>query len=324
MRFKIIYVSTPLSFFLWSWFNIRKENHFASSAKRSLQEKQKVEAEYDVPLQIVLGGGDEILELIAKTPFLKAGLEQSIKDFLNQECPEFSDITSYYRIDLEIPKKATNRRLQVENTSNSCVLPDTMSKTVDNANCYLNVHSKCRGKRNECQDRVSGLFSDTLRIISSEEGMKTDHCISNPLEFFDERKLALATFKYMPADTLGDSVDVDFSFSFEPGTINLKEKIGNISAEALDPVESETDCTKTSCTDQRQILKDIYNDFGLDLNEDTHECEHLGINCDGENRITHIWLGKMTLYLYFFNENTSFISQLFYALRQQRSERKNY
>lgn len=300
MPSKSIHIFTSLVVAALLWLNISDDNRVFDSAQRDLQGNDpEAEAEYDVPLRIFLDGGDDLLELIAKTPFLKAGLDQSVKDFLNQGCSVDSDIPSYYRVDLDIPKKATSRRLQFNSANNTCVLLNTNLENAQNINCYVTVKSKCKGKRNECRERVNERFLDNLKTNSSKEGIDSEACFSNPLEFFNKRKLALATFEYSVgsiADPLDETIEFDFKIGFDQGSINLRDEVGSVSAEAGNPIKSDTDCTITGCPDQRNILQDIYKNFGLELNDQLHECEHPGINCNEINSITHIWLGKTFLH----------------------------
>ena len=93
-------------------------------------------------------------------------------------------------------------------------------------------------------------------------------------------------------DKLSESLDLKFNVEFKESSGNGLDKIQDVLFIPEDPIETETVCTGTQCQKQRSIMRDIYLHYDLPFNEDKHECLLKEINCNEEDLVTHIWLGK--------------------------------
>jgi len=113
---------------------------------------------------------------------------------------------------------------------------------------------------------------------------------------FKDKLLAAAAFNYdVDVDVLEDlegSLNLDYDVSFEPSDSDGLDQVEEVDMNATEPVPIAPVCSSSQCNTQKETLENIFRHFGLPYNETIHECMYAGINCNDEDIITHIWLGK--------------------------------
>lgn len=56
-----------------------------------------------------------------------------------------------------------------------------------------------------------------------------------------------------------------------------------------------TFCTESQCSTQKEVMRNMFNYFGIPVEENKQECLYQGINCNEEDTVTHIWMGEYSV-----------------------------
>ena len=46
------------------------------------------------------------------------------------------------------------------------------------------------------------------------------------------------------------------------------------------------------CSKQRDVILGIFRHFGMDVDESKHECKYESINCNQNDLVEYLWIGK--------------------------------
>ena len=259
--------------------------------ERRLQSTNNL-GDFIVTWSIDLGGKDSILD----SDFLKAGLERSVKEFINLDImcnndlrDDFGDLegTTFYSVEINIENDPNKLR-------------------------RISGNGKCRGNRTRCKRGVKKSVSDAGKELHNRNfsrftnlmPIKFDACEkfigTNIFELFNATLIDAVTFKYNVdlelVDKLSSTLELDYKVTFVEGSGVGLNQIQEIDFVAQEPVEIITLCPEGQCKTQRETVRGIFSHFGIEtiFDDDKHECELHLINCNKEDLVTHIWLGKLT------------------------------
>jgi len=240
-----------------------------------------VDLDYNVEWTINLGGKDSLLE----SEYLKAGLERSIKEFINNDirCSdelnnEFENSAAFFGIEILIDDSDANKLKRISG------------------------NGKCRGNRTRCKKRIKRSISDAGKNDKNSSYIveKDDFCTAfQGTTIFDifNRTLALAASFHYNVDLelindLSGSLDLNYIVTFEEEFDGLNE-IEDFDIEPDDPIAVTTICEENQCDNQASIIHEIFTYFNIPFNKDEDVCLHESINCNFEdNLVSHIWIGK--------------------------------
>ena len=240
--------------------------------------------EYSVTWDIDLGGKDALLE----SDFLKAGLEYSVKDYINKklqcEARENEDLEG-----------ASFFKVRIENIED------------ENKVKRLSGNGKCKGNRTRCKKKIKKSISDAGKHPENATGLSygykkfstSDSCETSIFEMFKDTLITASFFNYnVTLDVINDfagDLKVDLNVAFQESSGDGLDQIESVSFDAEEPVEINVDCD-TSCQEQRQkqrsIITNIYNSWKIPFDDNEHECLFEGINCNEQDLVTHAWLSK--------------------------------
>jgi len=262
-----------------------------------------------VTWDIGLGGKDFLLE----SDFLKAALELSVKEFINNDLVcndeqgidvDDTDLTSFYSI--EINNDSDLNKLK-----------------------RISGNGKCRGNRTRCKKNVKKSISDAGKVnesigfsgiptssvsfpenetsahyeakLSHNSTTKNDFCnIFLGTSIFDLFRDALITASFFNYNVdlelindLSGSLDLNYRIEFVESSGDGLEQIQDVDFVADDPIEITTACSETQCENQRSIIRDIFLHYEITFDEEKHECLFEDINCNQEDLVIQIWLGRV-------------------------------
>ena len=256
----------------------------SSVSNRKLKTTDEDTGDFVLSLDVEVNGREDLLDSIKETHYLKAGLDQSVKDFINGDCDH--DSPSFFGVDLDLLKTEEEKDSRLLYIDDLCDVTGTNLEGFDNYKCSFSAKAICKGKRKKCQERVNKRFEDIGKTKD------TSSCDQDIFNIFQEKVMSLSSFSYtiLPADINNLREHFQVSFKFELNNVGLKE-IDTISANVNNISETEDTCL--ACVQQRRTLKNIYDSFNQKLDENKHICELKGINCNDQYLVTYIWLGKL-------------------------------
>ena len=259
------------------------ESHRHQNETRILQVADDF-SEYQVDWEIILLGEEFILD----SDFLKAGLEHSIKEFINRELAceldtaEDIESTSFYSVRI-------------------------LNNDVDKMNRKYTGRGKCKGNRTRCKKNIKKLASDAektdgyLKMLHLSSGMlkKDDICGTSIFDIFNDTLITASSFNYNVTfdvvDDFSGNLEVDLDVTFQESIGDGLNQIDFFEIVAEEPQEIFPNCD-TRCQvqlrEQRDKLMLIFNYFGIPYDVDLHECLFEGINCNDLDLVTHVWLGE--------------------------------
>ena len=271
---------------------------------RVLQEDSE-NADYQVTLEVNIKP-QQLRDVVLQSSYLQAGLEQSVKDFINGDfsCNEETDAPYYYSLDIFGKDVAIARRLQASSNNTCGLTEEEISQGLVCASvvktCGLSDEDiaagleclpspgKCRGSRKKCKERVETRFADTRKndLI----------CEATIEDLFKEKLITLSEFEFTITpevlEDLDGAFDLTYEVDFVPTSTGLEGVADGFNVNANEPEKVKTTCTEAFCLTQRKTFEGIYVNYGLSVDPDRHECAHQGINCNENNLITYMWLGK--------------------------------
>jgi len=265
----------------------------STKTKRALQENDDIDSEYDLPVKVFLNGEDALR--IIYSPFFRSGLEQSLKDFLNADPICESGHLPFYRgvkIDMERRSQENPSKMK-DKDEMDCVLLNTNLENSQNVKCYIVVKSKCKGKRQECSERVNQRLLDNLKTdTSNATASQKNGCNLDIADFLADKTMLSSIFKFVTLGSSQSSGIPTFEYDFESTSTKIS-KPGDISASDDDTeISQRHTCPHQQCELQHNALAQIYSNFAVEIDHLKNECEHPGINCNSRNLITQIWLGE--------------------------------
>ena len=268
----------------------------STKSKRSLQENDNINSEYDLAVKLFLNGEDAFR--IINSPFFRSGLEQALKDFLNPDpiCESGADLPFYRGVNIDVERRSQeNPSKNNDKNKTACALIKSESNLEDlqNIKCSVVVKSKCKGKRKQCTKRVNDKFLDSLKTdTSNATASQKNKCDIDISDYLADKTMLSSIFKFVSLGSSQYSIIPTFEYNFESSTTNLS-KPGDISASDDDTeISQRHTCPHKQCEVQHNALAQIYSNFAVEIDHLKNECEHPGINCNSRNLITQIWLGE--------------------------------
>jgi len=289
-----------------------KDSIRKNQSNENMRALQNSDDESLITIDINLGArGDHIYQ----SPYLKAGLEQSVKDYLNQlvECnnvgvdePDEEEKAKpiFYSIQLD----GNNEDQKLKKSRDVCEgyeYNDT-SQSENRTTCTRN-YIRCRGAdRRTCKERVfswAAVMNKMNNDVSGSEGLKLNEfetrwsssCEEKSIfEYFQEKIVSASRFNYnVDIEILSDlTFELDFNVNFTPEIGFGLNQIDSLNVKVEEPVSVTTVCTKLECETQTATIKHIFADLEIPYDAEKHECLQQGINCNSENLVTYIWLGE--------------------------------
>ena len=275
------------------------------------------DGQYRVEWSLSLGGKEFLLQ----SPFLKAGLEQSIKDFINIDIQcnddtntDSSRTVSFYSVEI-----------------NDVDASDDIGK---HGIRRIEGNGKCKGDPGKCQRSVSDTTDGNADDIDDDDDFfGTDLSTRQPkpkrishtkytnvnryknnvdlcqdlqgISIFDLFRNVLITassFNYnVDIDVIADlqgSLDLTYNVTFQPAAGDGLDQVDSVDMGVKDPVPINTQCSESQCITQRSVIRNIFDHFEMVFDDNKHECLHQGINCDTNDLVTHIWIGKSFFSVY--------------------------
>jgi len=245
------------------------------------------DGDFLVTWSLSLGDQESLLE----SPYLKAGFEQSVKDFINNDIRcngdanakkaaflsvVFGDAT----IDSEGKRKAISGNGKCAGDKKAC--------------------TKSMNKRKDANEELLALLNATGALLRQSQ-MKADFCetfaTTTIFDLFREMILAASEFDFsLDVDVLNDlegELSLEYNVEFVPKSGDSLEKVGAVDLSADEPIEINTACTDSQCFSQRNSMRSIFEYFEIPFDENKHECLYIGINCDANGLVTYIFLSDI-------------------------------
>ena len=178
-------------------------------------------------------------------------------------------------------------------------------------------NGKCKGNIAACKvpiqlkrakvsddDVFDDIYDDLLdkqqKIVRALHA-KNDFCdiflSSTIFDAFRERLLMAAFFNYdVDVGVINDlegNLNLQYDVTFQPANTDGLDQIKEVALDAKDPVQINPICQDaTQCFTQRGIMREIFQYYDLAWDDNKHECLYEGINCNEQDLVTHIWMGK--------------------------------
>ena len=253
--------------------------HDKEGTYHSYRRNQEINDEYEVTWDINLGGKEFLLE----SPFLKAGLEQSIKEFINNQVQCETDFdpnaVSFYSVEI------------FDNQ-------DTGTKNKKG----ISGSGKCKGNRTRCKRKVKQSISDAgknatnlVNVSTSKRGFCGEFSNKTIFDSFRQILITASHFNYAVdvdvTNKLGD-LKLNYNVTFVEARGDGLDQIEDVDLKVDEPIEYIANCTESQCLTQNLVMRNIYNHFGIAYDISKHECLYPGVNCDKDNLVTYIWMGK--------------------------------
>jgi len=243
--------------------------------------------EFIVEWDIDLGGKDFLLE----SDFLKAGLERSVKEFINNDIMCNEDLMD----ELEDSEGTSFFSVEINNDNGSNKLK------------RISGTGRCKGNRTRCKKKVKKSISDagkanhTWNTTSlTQISKKLDVCErffgTSIFDLFRETLVTASFFNYnVDVELINDlsgSLDLQYNVEFTEASGNGLNEIQDIDFDAGEPIEKEATTCNSQCLNQRKTMNDIFMYYDIPFEEGMHECLHKDINCNEDDLVTQVWLGK--------------------------------
>ena len=268
--------------------------------RRSLQQE---DGQFKVTWTLSLGGQESLLE----SAFLRAGFQQSVKDYINNDILCSSDLTvkgaEFFGVEVALEssedstgkKKAVSGNGKCKGDVSKCKVPIKAKKKIVEDDDVFDDGSGRREVRVPDASRV-------VKATHSRDEFCEIFLSSSIFDAFEERLLTASTFSYnVDVDVLNDlmgNLDLKYDVSFEPAKGNGLNQVEDVDGNPQDPIPINVACDDSQCGSQKNVIKAIFNHFGVPFDENKHECLNQGINCNSADMVTHIWMGE-----YYDNQN---------------------
>ena len=234
---------------------------------------------FTIQWNVNIGNQSSLLE----SSYLKAGLEQSIKDFINLQL-------------LCDPKKG-NLNAAFRSLSIRRITTTTGKKQI------LSGVGKCNGARDACKKNLQARDSTMRkpRLTQKASNKKNDPCenfeTTTLFDLFEDIFVDGLFFNYN-VDLEGqklelkDALELDFNVTFIPTKSESLDTVEEVDLSFQRIKESTTDCSSPQCTIQKEVVVALFRYFGDDLDESLHECEHERIMCHEDDLVKYIKIGE--------------------------------
>ena len=245
----------------------------------------RASGQFLVTWDLSLGQHESLLESI----FLRAAFEQSVKDYINNDilCSDNIDVkgAEFFGVELPVPVLDSAGKLKAVSGNGKC----------------KGDLSKCKKPLKVKKEKKVGKYrepdaSKVVKAIHSSDEFCDIFLSSTIFDAFRERLMQAATFNYnVDVDVINDlegSLDLKYDVSFEPAAGNGLDQVDEVDMDPEEPVSINPVCTESQCSTQKDVMRNMFNYFGIPVEENKHECLYQGINCNEEDMVTHIWMGE--------------------------------
>ena len=236
--------------------------------------------QFIVQWNLNIGSQTSVLE----TSYLKVGLEQAVKDFLNLKLsckPTKNNIITSFR-SLAIRKIATT-------TGKQQILTGT---------------GKCVGSKDDCKTNLKAIDSTERKKRSNESSSvhkRDDPCddfeTTTIFDLFDKIFVDGLFFNYnvdleAERQNLKDTLELDFNVTFLPTKSESLESIEEVDLafKRLKPAPSVS--SSKQVIEQKDVILNLFRHFGDELDESLHECEQQNIMCHEDDTVKYIRISK--------------------------------
>ena len=255
--------------------NLRSEQH------RALETEDEGGA-FKAILDIDLKGNEDVLK---DSDYLIASFEQIVKDYINNDikCENESEETSTAYTSMKINFSETNKKKLAIAGSGKCIgrrkncfkfIKQTKPKKQGRLKS-INSNSTNNGKDLVCENfRESEIFESfkNVTISASFYNYFVDvKIVRDTVENLDLN--LIERYEGVDDNALGDIDDVGVSYD-------------------CDTVKKRDTICDDECTQQKETMLEIFSHFNIPIVEDQHVCAYEGINCNDDERVTQIWMGK--------------------------------
>ena len=235
--------------------------------------------DFAIQWNLNIGNQSDLLD----SPFLKAGLEQSIKDFINLQL-------------LCKPKKhnahATFRSLSIRKIATT-----TGKKQI------LSGIGKCNGNLNACREnlQVENSVNRKKNQIQKTLNKKNDPCMNfeeiTIFDFFEEVFISGISFSSnveleSKKQELKDALKLDFNVSFVQEKSDSLESVETVDMSVTGIRESPPECSSEQCENQKNVILGLFKNFDDELDDKKHECDHSKIMCDADYLVKYIRISE--------------------------------
>ena len=251
--------------------NLRSEQH------RALETEDEGGA-FKAILDIDLKGNEDVLK---DSDYLIASFEQIVKDYINNDikCENESEETSTAYTSMKINFSETNKK-----------------------KLAIAGSGKCLGRRRKCfrlikQTKPERLNTFNLNSINQRKDLFCENFRESTIFALFQDVIVTASFYknyFIDIDILRDTaenVDLKYEVSFEQVDDNALGELNNIRLDLGSLEETDTICDDV-CTQQKETMREIFSHFDVQIVENQHECAYEGINCNDDERVTQIWMGR--------------------------------
>jgi len=280
-------------------------NHYFKKTQHSNDQGRNTKAngQFIVTWDLNLGGQESLLDSV----FLRAGFEQSVKDYINNDILCSDDLSvkgaEFFGVELPIPdsnEEGGKRKKRAISGNGMC--------KGDIRRCEKPVQLKKKIKNAEANVLKNQISSNAPKLTQPKKDDCAVFLSSTIFDAFKEMLLMASAFNYdVDVDTINDlegNLDLSYEVDFQPTDGDGLDKIDDVGMEPEEPVAIDPACTESQCFSQREVMKNIFSYFGIPFDENKHECMHQGINCNSEDLVTYIWIGKnfnINWYLFHFS-----------------------
>lgn len=258
----------------------------AYSKSQRILYNNNANAEYLVSWTLSLGKHESLLE----SPFLKAGFEQSVKDYMNNDIRCKGDGTT-------------------NNTSFLSVIFVGIENTKEKMKKAISGNGKCAGDKKACSKSMNKrkesneeLLTDLIEsgVLDIESRNKADFCDeflkSSIFGLFKEKILTASKYDYdVDVGVLNDlkgALNLQYEVKFKPTEVEGLNQVDEFNVTTNDePIEINSFCLESQCFSQRDTMRSIFEYYEIPFDENKHECLNNGINCDADGLVTYIWMG---------------------------------
>ena len=217
--------------------------------------------------------------------YLKVSFEQIVKDYINNyiKCENESKGTSTTFTSMKIDESITSKTKLAIAGSGKCIgrrkncfkfIKQTKPKKQGRLKS-INSNSTNNGKDLVCENfRESEIFESfkNVTISASFYNYFVDvKIVRDTVENLDLN--LIERYEGVDDNALGDIDDVGVSYD-------------------CDTVKKRDTICDDECTQQKETMLEIFSHFNIPIVEDQHVCAYEGINCNDDERVTQIWMGK--------------------------------
>ena len=233
---------------------------------------------FTIEWNIDIGNQESLLE----TPYLKAGFEQSVKDFLNLKfiCNPMERNVSVALRSLSIRKFITT----------------TGKKQI------ISGFGRCIGNRDACKVNLRATDSNlrktsAIKMTPHNKNQCEDFEQITLFDLFDDIFVDGLFFNYKvnvegEKQALKDSMQLGFNVSYIETKYESLEAVEKVDLSFKSLKEAISDCSDPQCTAQIDVVLELFHHFGDELDESLHECEHQKILCHENNLVKYIRISK--------------------------------